>query len=759
MTSTTTDRRIGLSGSDAIKTPCSAATTSAITLSGEQTVDGVSCVTGDRVLVKNQASSVDNGIYVCDTGTWTRDLDFDGPLDVTTGTLVSVQSGSANATTYWRLTTTGDITFGSSAITFASALASDSSFLSFLQAGTGAVARTAQAKLRELSLSLMDFTGADNTGTTDNTAALILCMNKAFASTTLTTNLVIDLPDGEYLFTQTNPFGQYVAGVNARQHVTFRGNGRYSTRIRFKPGGSTDAYLYDGSTGSGTVAQNNQLLFAMFKDLGFIMDETGMSGGTLNVARQFPKSGAPNQNFQFRDCYFLGPSTVARAGTILVNRGTTNASENSMLNCRGSQMKTVIDSANGQSVNHYVFGCDWESMVGDIYLFNDGGGQLTHVGGSIIYGATLATDSYVLNLQATAGLGTVFNMIGVKTELNDVNACLVNMSGTNNGAIVKWSGCDLTTTGGTGSRTVVSVQPNAPCRLTFEDCNLTPTTGPFLYAFKAGTSNYWLGVQYNGSIELKNCRLPLDIHDRISWGANANGLFRIRSGRASSAWTPDTDPNIAWDCDLLNGTPAHSPSSPGPEPKSVWGLIYTWPDSGANTTGARSRIKLPVNSIVKGIKLHRIAFGGTGTAWSLAITNDDGTYTYGVIPAGAQNVVMDFADPAVWRLAASGVDQYIRVVAVKTLAYNTQTANFTVGATLTDGTTATTAKILKDVDAGATGTLTLGFITGGTGAFGVGNIITDGSGGSATGGATTDLTGSNLQRLMASGDIYLVEYY
>lgn len=757
MTSTTTDRRIGLSGSDAIKTPCSAATTSAITLSGEQTVDGVSCVTGDRVLVKNQASSVDNGIYVCDTGTWTRDLDFDGPLDVTTGTLVSVQSGSANATTYWRLTTTGDITFGSSAITFASALASDSSFLSFLQAGTGVVARTAQAKLRELSLSLMDFTGADNTGTNDNTAALILCMNKAFASTTLTTNLVIDLPDGEYLFTQTNPFGQYVAGANARQHVTFRGNGRYSTRIRFKPGGSTDAYLYDGSTGSGTVAANDQLLFAMFHDIGFIMDETGMSGGTLNIVRQFPKSGAPNQNFQFRDCYALGPSTVARAGAWLVNRGTINASENSFYNCRASQMKTIIDSANGQSVNHYIFGCDWESMVGDIYLFNDGGGMLTHEGGSIIYGSTLVTDSYVFNLQASSGMGTVFNMIGVKTELNDTNALLLNVSGVNNAATVNWVGCDLSATGGTGSRIAVSVESRSPAQVFFDRCNLNPSTGPFLYEFKVGAAFYYLANQFNGTVTFKDCQLPLDIHSRFSWGANSNGLFRIRGGFSASTWNT-TDPSIAWDCDLLPVGWVTAPSSPSTTLKSAGGLVYYWPDVSADTNGGSNRLKLPLNAMIKLVKVRKAAHGGSSASYRLAVTNDDGTFTYGISTAANQSVQHDI-ESTTWRQATSGVNQIVRVVTVKELAYNTQTANFTVGATLTDGTTATTAKILFDTDAGATGTLVLGFITGGTGLFGVGSIITDGSGGSATAGATTSRQGGGEFRTMAFGDVYAVEYY
>jgi hypothetical protein len=101
---TTTDRRQGVNAGLAMKAPCRVATTAAITLSGEQTIDGVACVTGDRVLVKNQSSSVDNGIYVVDSSAWDRALDCDGTLDLMTGTAVYVFSGTANIG-FWYVST------------------------------------------------------------------------------------------------------------------------------------------------------------------------------------------------------------------------------------------------------------------------------------------------------------------------------------------------------------------------------------------------------------------------------------------------------------------------------------------------------------------------------------------------------------------------------------------------------------------------------------------------------------------------------
>lgn len=93
MSSSTTDRRLGLTGGVAIKAPVRTFTTAAITLSGEQTVNSIALVTGDRCLVKNQNSSVDNGVYEVSTSSWTRSKDFDGANDVITGTVVPAYNG------------------------------------------------------------------------------------------------------------------------------------------------------------------------------------------------------------------------------------------------------------------------------------------------------------------------------------------------------------------------------------------------------------------------------------------------------------------------------------------------------------------------------------------------------------------------------------------------------------------------------------------------------------------------------------------
>jgi hypothetical protein len=115
---TVTDRLNGLLSSVAIKAPCRAATTANITLDGEQTIDGVAVVSGDRVLVWNQTNNTANGIYVCDTGTWARDVDFNGSNQVVQGTIVAVMQGTQYGSTVFQQTTASPV-IGSTAITFA----------------------------------------------------------------------------------------------------------------------------------------------------------------------------------------------------------------------------------------------------------------------------------------------------------------------------------------------------------------------------------------------------------------------------------------------------------------------------------------------------------------------------------------------------------------------------------------------------------------------------------------------------------------
>ena len=93
---------------------------------GALTVDGVTMAVDDRILVKDQASAVQNGIYkVTATGgasavfVLTRTPDADTAAELTGGTFFFAEEGTANADNGYVATHNGTPTFGSTNITFA----------------------------------------------------------------------------------------------------------------------------------------------------------------------------------------------------------------------------------------------------------------------------------------------------------------------------------------------------------------------------------------------------------------------------------------------------------------------------------------------------------------------------------------------------------------------------------------------------------------------------------------------------------------
>lgn len=125
-----------------VREACRVATTANIALSGLQTIDGVTVVANDRVLVKNQTTGSQNGIYVAGAGAWTRALDADNALEVTDTMIVPVREGTANGDSIQMLTTNAPITVGTTALTFRPVCGPLISSVQE-QAGTGLIAKTA----------------------------------------------------------------------------------------------------------------------------------------------------------------------------------------------------------------------------------------------------------------------------------------------------------------------------------------------------------------------------------------------------------------------------------------------------------------------------------------------------------------------------------------------------------------------------------------------------------------------------------------
>jgi hypothetical protein len=109
------------------KEPVRVATSSNVAptgISAGNAIDGVTLVSGDRVLAKNQTAASSNGIYRAGAaGTWPArayDMDQDAsssvPATEVVGAVVQVVAGGSNGGTFWRTTNTTAPTIGTTAI-------------------------------------------------------------------------------------------------------------------------------------------------------------------------------------------------------------------------------------------------------------------------------------------------------------------------------------------------------------------------------------------------------------------------------------------------------------------------------------------------------------------------------------------------------------------------------------------------------------------------------------------------------------------
>ena len=110
------------------KGSCRAATTANVAnlVGGAPSViDGVSLAVNNRILVKNQTTGSQNGIYYVSTlgtgadGTWVRTTDADTSAEITAGMFTFIEEGTTQASSGWVQTTPNPITLSTTALVFA----------------------------------------------------------------------------------------------------------------------------------------------------------------------------------------------------------------------------------------------------------------------------------------------------------------------------------------------------------------------------------------------------------------------------------------------------------------------------------------------------------------------------------------------------------------------------------------------------------------------------------------------------------------
>ncbi len=121
------------------------------------TIDGIALAAGDRVLVKDQTTASQNGIYVAASGAWTRAVDADSNAEVTAGMATTAAEGTVNGDKVFILITNDPIVLGTTA-------------LAFTQLGGGAAAKAGGAGLTETATSYDVGAGLGITVTADAVA-------------------------------------------------------------------------------------------------------------------------------------------------------------------------------------------------------------------------------------------------------------------------------------------------------------------------------------------------------------------------------------------------------------------------------------------------------------------------------------------------------------------------------------------------------------------------------------------------------------
>jgi len=137
------------------KQPVLTATSANITRSGLQTINGVTVVAGDRVLVKDQSTASENGIYVASATAWTYAVGADDWNEYV-GAIVFVSSGSLNGTA-WYCTAQPGGTLGVTAMNW-----SNFSVASSYTAGTGLTLTGTQFSITNTGVSAATYGSASS---------------------------------------------------------------------------------------------------------------------------------------------------------------------------------------------------------------------------------------------------------------------------------------------------------------------------------------------------------------------------------------------------------------------------------------------------------------------------------------------------------------------------------------------------------------------------------------------------------------------
>jgi hypothetical protein len=312
-----------------VKTAVRVATTANITLSGTQTIDGVAVNAGDRVLVKNQSTSSENGAYDVAAGAWSRSTDSDTGTELVNA-FYFVQSGTTLQATGWVQSTPGPITIGSTSLVF-----SQFSGAAEYQAGAG-----------------MTKTGLTFDVVTADASRIVVNPDNIDLATTGVTG-------GTYTKVTLDAYGRATSATAATTSDITEGSRLYFTDVRAQAAmtGAASTITTSNLTVSRALASDSSgkvvATAVTGTELGYL------SGATSNIQSQLA-------NRQPLDATLSAlASTITAADTMIYFTGVDTA-QTASLTSFGRSIMGSVDAAAGRSALGVIIGTDVQAYDPDL---------------------------------------------------------------------------------------------------------------------------------------------------------------------------------------------------------------------------------------------------------------------------------------------------------------------------------------------------------------------------------------------------------